>query len=86
MPEEITAEKIFNSILDTIGDSVPKQKSVSFFEEDKSNSVSSQLNRLFGRQNPVHKVLGGGKCKFLFIYLFPYHLVIFLLPDSCPFP
>lgn len=47
--------------MDTLHENVPKQKSVSFFEEEKPNSVSSQFNRLFGRQKPVHHILGGGK-------------------------
>ena len=62
MPEGITAESLLNNIVETLSDSVPKQKSVSFFEEEKSNSVSAQFNRLFGRQKPVHNLLGGGKC------------------------
>lgn len=63
MPEKITAEDFLNNIVETLKESVPRQKSVSFFEEDKSNSVASQFNRLFGRQKPVHNILGGGKCK-----------------------
>ncbi|KAF5193751.1 Reticulon-like protein b8 [Thalictrum thalictroides] len=61
MPEKITAENLLNSIMDTFQDNVPKQKTVSFYEEEKSNSVSEQIDRLFGRQKPVHKILGGGK-------------------------
>ncbi|KAL6983210.1 hypothetical protein U1Q18_016601 [Sarracenia purpurea var. burkii] len=60
MPEGITAESLFNNIAETLADSVSKKKSVSFFEEEISNSVNSQLNRL-GRQKPLHKLLGGGK-------------------------
>lgn len=60
MPEhsEHTAEKILNNIMETLADSVPKQKSVRFFEEE--NTVSSRMNRLFGRQKSVHMILGGG--------------------------
>ncbi|KAK3008908.1 hypothetical protein RJ639_013719 [Escallonia herrerae] len=61
MPEGITAEIIFNNIMETVSDSASKQKHVSFFEEEKSSSVASQFNRLFGRQKPVHHLLGGGK-------------------------
>ncbi|KAK6915923.1 Reticulon [Dillenia turbinata] len=61
MPEGRTAEYLLNGIMESIADNVPKKKSVSFFEEEKSNSVSSKLNRLFGRQKPVHHLLGGGK-------------------------
>ncbi|CAK7346630.1 unnamed protein product [Dovyalis caffra] len=60
MPEKITAENLINNLVETIADSVPKQKSVSFFEEEKE-SVTSRFNRLFGRQKPVHHLLGGGK-------------------------
>ncbi|KAL8511343.1 hypothetical protein ACS0TY_017949 [Phlomoides rotata] len=59
MPEGITAESLMNNIRDTISEGVSKHKNVSFFEEDKS--VTSQFNRLFGREKPVHHILGGGK-------------------------
>ncbi|XP_058101867.1 reticulon-like protein B8 isoform X2 [Magnolia sinica] len=61
MPESsgIKAENLLNSLMETLADSVPQKKSVSFFEEE--NTISSQMNRLFGRQKPVHKILGGGK-------------------------
>ncbi|KAI4305979.1 hypothetical protein L6164_029300 [Bauhinia variegata] len=58
MSEKITAENLLNSFVETIAE---KNKSVSFFEEEKSSSVSSQMKRLFGRQKPVHHLLGGGK-------------------------
>ncbi|RWW87822.1 hypothetical protein BHE74_00003329 [Ensete ventricosum] len=61
---ERTSEKFLNNIMEKIADTVPKQKSVRFFEEQ--NSVSAQMDRLFGRQNSVHKILGGGKCKLIF--------------------
>ncbi|KAK9266480.1 hypothetical protein L1049_024243 [Liquidambar formosana] len=60
MPEGKTTEKILNSLAE-FADSVSKQKSVSFFEEEKSKSVTDQFNRLFGRQKPVYNLLGGGK-------------------------
>ncbi|KAF9682857.1 hypothetical protein SADUNF_Sadunf05G0151700 [Salix dunnii] len=60
MPEKITAEKFINNLVETIADSVPKKKSVSFFEEEKK-PVTSHFNRLFGRQKPIHHLLGGGK-------------------------
>ncbi|OMO68108.1 Reticulon [Corchorus olitorius] len=64
MPEKITSEDFLNNLVETIADSVhsaSKQKHVSFFEEDKPNPVVSGFNRLFGRQRPVHHILGGGK-------------------------
>jgi hypothetical protein len=32
-------------------------------DDDKSDAVKSKIFRLFGREKPVHKVLGGGKRK-----------------------
>lgn len=63
MPEGITAEDLLNNIKDTFSDSSSgsKRKSVSFFDGDKSDAVSAQFNRLFGREKPVHHILGGGK-------------------------
>lgn len=58
MSEKIAAESFLNNLVETLADSVAKQKSVSFFEEE---GVSSRFNRLFGRQKPVHHILGGGK-------------------------
>lgn len=63
MPEGITAESLVNNIMETISDGVSKHKKVSFFEEGNSNSAASQFNRLFGREKPVHHLLGGGKCR-----------------------
>ncbi|KAJ8753403.1 hypothetical protein K2173_019802 [Erythroxylum novogranatense] len=63
MPEKNAAENLINNLVETVADSiqnVSKQKSVSFFEEEKSSATSS-FNRLFGRQKPVHHLLGGGK-------------------------
>ncbi|KAG6422629.1 hypothetical protein SASPL_113006 [Salvia splendens] len=55
------AESLMHNIMDTISDNVSKHKKVSFFEEDDSSSVSCKLNKLFGREKPVHHILGGGK-------------------------
>ncbi|MQM20840.1 hypothetical protein Taro_053868 [Colocasia esculenta] len=61
MPEhsENVAENILNNIMETFSDSVPKQKSVRFFEDE--NTVSARMNRLFGRQKSLHVIFGGGK-------------------------
>ncbi|MFS8013992.1 putative aldose 1-/Glucose-6-phosphate 1-epimerase, galactose mutarotase-like domain superfamily [Helianthus anomalus] len=32
-----------------------------FAEEEKPHSVRTEFNKLFGRQKPVHHILGGGK-------------------------
>ena len=36
MAEKITAEKLFNTLVETVAE---KQKTVSFFEEEKSSSI-----------------------------------------------
>ncbi|EYU42855.1 hypothetical protein ABFS82_13G011000 [Erythranthe guttata] len=61
MPEGITAEDLVSNIRETFSDSISRHKSGSFFEEDKLDSVTSQFNRLFGREKPIHHILGGGK-------------------------
>lgn len=72
MPEKITAENILDNLVETISDKVQKQKAVSFFEEETSSSVTARFNRLFGRQKPVHHLLGGGKCRTV-LFLFHNH-------------
>ncbi|KAF5445462.1 hypothetical protein F2P56_034509 [Juglans regia] len=60
MSEKIT-ENILDQIVETLAEGGSKQKSVSFFGKESTNFASSQFNRLFGRQKPVHHLLGGGK-------------------------
>lgn len=57
---ERVAEKILDNIRDTFADGGNKQKSVRFFD-DGTSSISTQMNRLFGRQKSIHNILGGGK-------------------------
>jgi len=73
MPENITAENLLNNIIETLAEGVHQQKTTSSMEEERSKSVSSHFTRLFGRQKPVHTLLGGGKCKISLIYLFLFH-------------
>ncbi|XP_071696373.1 reticulon-like protein B8 [Rutidosis leptorrhynchoides] len=61
MPEGITPENLINNIMDTLSDKHQKHDSGSFFTEEKSHTVNEQFNKLFGRQKPIHHVLGGGK-------------------------
>ena len=63
MPEQIenAAENILNNIVDSISETLHKQKSGKFSEEQ--SKVSDQVNKLFGRQNSVHSLFGGGKCE-----------------------
>ncbi|KAI7724695.1 hypothetical protein M8C21_004572 [Ambrosia artemisiifolia] len=61
MSEGITSENLLNNIMDTLSDNHQKHSSGSFFAEEKSPSVTTQFNKLFGRQKPVYNILGGGK-------------------------
>lgn len=47
--------------METLTDNIQKQTSGSSQDEIISEVVTSQFNRLFGRQKPIHHVLGGGK-------------------------
>lgn len=42
MSEKTTADNLIENLVDTF---VDKKKSISFFEDDKSDSMSSQINR-----------------------------------------
>jgi hypothetical protein len=57
---ESATEKIMSSIIDTIADNLPKQKSGQFDPGSVSDKVK---NKLFGRQKTLHGALGGGKRK-----------------------
>lgn len=64
-------------------DSVKEKISETFHNEDSSSSesdsddkksspvadVKSKIYRLFGRERPVHKVLGGGKRKHILLFV-----------------
>ncbi|KAL5581525.1 hypothetical protein UlMin_013967 [Ulmus minor] len=60
MSEKSAAENLLDRVVDSITESSSKQKS-SFSAEEISESVTTQFNRLFGREKPVHHILGGGK-------------------------
>ncbi|CAN1759280.1 Reticulon-like protein B8 [Linum perenne] len=59
MHEKSTAEDILTNLVENFADNIPKQKPGSFFEED--NRTAFQFNKLFGREKPIHNILGGGK-------------------------
>ncbi|CAM8990155.1 unnamed protein product [Rhodiola kirilowii] len=61
MREGRQSENIISSLVDLAENVSSKKKSVSFFEEESSHSMTAHFNRLFGRQKPVHHLLGGGK-------------------------
>lgn len=61
MPEKNIVEDVIGDFVDNFTESVQKKKNVSFFEQE--DTVASRFSRLFGREKPIHHVLGGGKCK-----------------------
>ena len=79
--EIVERESLMDKISEKIhhgGDSSSSSSS-SDEEEDKEkktkkpespSSMKSKVYRLFGREKPVHKVLGGGKRTFLFLFFF----------------
>lgn len=64
MHEKSIVEDVIGDLVDNFTETVHKKKNVSFFEQEE-DTVSSRFNRLFGREKPIHHVLGGGKCKKL---------------------
>lgn len=57
----VSAENLLNNVMETLADSIPKSSPSTFFESNEKPSVSVTFNRLFGRQRPVHRILGGGQ-------------------------
>lgn len=56
------------SLMEKITDKIRGKDSSSDSDDDKPSkmdSAKSQIRRLFGREKPLHKVLGGGKRTFL---------------------
>lgn len=60
MPEKNIVEDVIGDLVDNFTDTIQKNKKSSFFEQE--DTVASRFNRLFGREKPIHHVLGGGKC------------------------
>ncbi|WCJ36749.1 Reticulon family protein [Euphorbia peplus] len=58
---ESAVESLMDKITDKIHDRHSSSSSDSDDEHSKMEQVKSQMFRLFGREKPVHKVLGGGK-------------------------
>lgn len=54
MPEKNILEDALGDLVDNLTDAVQK---------NKQDTVASRFNRLFGREKPIHHVLGGGRCK-----------------------
>lgn len=71
--EDSKVETVMENLADKVGvhDRSPSSSSSSDSDDDKKDSsLKAKIHRLFGREKPVHKVLGGGKRNFFF-YLFP---------------
>uniref|UniRef100_A0A2P2L1X3 Reticulon-like protein n=1 Tax=Rhizophora mucronata TaxID=61149 RepID=A0A2P2L1X3_RHIMU len=70
-PKESLMDKIKEKIADNGGDGSSSSSSDSDHDEKPKSppsSVKSKLNRLFGREKPIHKVLGGGKPADVFLW------------------
>ncbi|KAF5730040.1 hypothetical protein HS088_TW20G00410 [Tripterygium wilfordii] len=64
--EESAGESLMDKISEKIDDHDSSSSSDSDHDEKSSpSSIKSKISRLFGREKPVHKVLGGGKVLFL---------------------
>jgi hypothetical protein len=62
------SEKIHGSDSSSSSDSDNDEKSKSKSPSSSPSSVKSKINRLFGREKPVHHVLGGGKPADVFLW------------------
>lgn len=71
--EEPAGESVKEKIMEKIhGHDSSSSSSSSDSDDDKKSSASSlktKVFRLFGREKPVHKVLGGGKRMFFFFLI-----------------
>ncbi|KAL8139908.1 hypothetical protein V2J09_005929 [Rumex salicifolius] len=61
MPERPTSENLINNIVESLNGLQRQASGSSFGNENISQSVTSGFNRLFGRQEPLHHIFGGGK-------------------------
>ncbi|XP_074355779.1 reticulon-like protein B8 [Apium graveolens] len=61
MPEDITPENLLHNFMETLSDGISRHKSGSSLRKETPNLVTSKFNKLFGRQTPVHHILGRGK-------------------------
>ncbi|KAH7538123.1 hypothetical protein FEM48_Zijuj03G0165700 [Ziziphus jujuba var. spinosa] len=86
---EHTGEK--ESLIEKITEKIHGRDSSSSSDSDdekpsKVDSVQSKIFRLFGRERPVHKVLGGGKrtlSRFPFFFYFSLSLSIYFAELMC---
>jgi hypothetical protein len=64
MAEQHKEEAVKKSLMDKIADKLHGSSSSSDSDDDVSSAaaaVKAKIYRLFGREKPVHSVLGGGK-------------------------
>ncbi|KAJ0263721.1 Reticulon-like protein B8 [Hirschfeldia incana] len=61
MPEKNIVEDAIGDLVDNFTEAVQKNKHASSFFEQHQDTVASRFNRLFGREKPIHHVLGGGR-------------------------
>eukprot|EP01018_Ginkgo_biloba_P000587 Gb_10741 [translate_table: standard] len=54
-------QSFLDSVMEKISDKMPGHDSSSSDSDNEKSTISSSVNRLFGRQKPVHKLFGGGK-------------------------
>ncbi|CAK9141955.1 unnamed protein product [Ilex paraguariensis] len=67
--EESKIESVMEKISDKIhGHDDSSSSSSSDSEDESSSSLKTKVYRLFGREKPVHKVLGGGKLADVFLW------------------
>jgi hypothetical protein len=72
----VSAENLLNNVMETLADSIPKSSPSTFFESNEKPSVSVTFNRLFGRQRPVHRILGGGQCMYEAVFTSLFSLLL----------
>jgi hypothetical protein len=88
MAEHDKDDSVVESVTEKISEKTHGHDSSSVSDSDheksKSNtdSLKSKIYRLFGREKPVHKVLGGGK-RMLPCFII---LIIFFYCDACGQP
>ncbi|KAL2543696.1 Reticulon-like protein B2 [Forsythia ovata] len=66
--EESVMEKISDKIQGNGSSSSSSSSSSSDDEDEKKSSIKAKAYRLFGREKPVHKALGGGKPADVFLW------------------
>ncbi|KAL0408115.1 UNVERIFIED_CONTAM: Reticulon-like protein B2 [Sesamum radiatum] len=66
--EEKKEESLIEKIADKVHAHDSSSSSSSDSDDDKTSSLKEKVYRLFGREKPVHRVLGGGKPADVFLW------------------